>query len=108
MNLKKELKEIQTALNSADIEGTYTPGGKILDIQAVVASTDTISTTEAAEPITATYVLVDKVGYVNGAKVTGTCTFNANTTDADAVEADVALGKTFYSASGVKLTGTAV
>ena len=42
----------------------------------------------------------------DGEKITGTCTYNADTTDANANASDVLSGQTFYGASGTKQTGT--
>lgn len=42
----------------------------------------------------------------DGEKITGTCTFNADTTDADASASEVLSGKTFYGSAGTKVTGT--
>ena len=42
----------------------------------------------------------------DGEKITGTCTFNADTTDATASASEVLSGQTFYGASGTKQTGT--
>lgn len=42
----------------------------------------------------------------DGEKITGTCTYNADTTDADVSASEVLSGKTFYGASGAKQTGT--
>lgn len=41
----------------------------------------------------------------SGAPITGTCTFDADTTDADATRAEILNGKTAY-VNGVKLTGS--
>lgn len=41
----------------------------------------------------------------SGAPITGTCTFDVDSTDADAAVAEILLGKTAY-ARGAKLTGT--
>lgn len=55
--------------------------------------------------------VADKVlsGYTfhnaDGAPVSGSCTFDANTSDADALVGEVISGKTFYK-NGSKLTGT--
>lgn len=42
----------------------------------------------------------------DGEKITGTCTYNADTTDANASASDVLSWQTFYGASGTKTTGT--
>ena len=42
----------------------------------------------------------------DGEKITGTCTYNADTTDANASASDVLSGQTFYGSSGTKQTGT--
>ena len=42
----------------------------------------------------------------DGEKITGTCTYNADTSDADVSASEVLSGKTFYGASGDKQTGT--
>ena len=61
--------------------------------------------------LTADTITADKVlsGYTahgaNGAEITGTCTFDANTQDATAAVAEVLATKTFYKA-GTKMTGT--
>lgn len=61
--------------------------------------------------LTADTVVADKLlsGYTahgaNGALVTGTCTFDADTTDATATDAEILLGKTAY-VKGTKKTGT--
>ena len=61
--------------------------------------------------LTADTITADKVlsGYTahaaSGAPITGTCTFNADTSDATATVAEVLTSKTFYK-NGDKLTGT--
>lgn len=42
----------------------------------------------------------------DGEKITGSCTYNADTSDADVSASEVLNGKTFYGASGAKQTGT--
>lgn len=42
----------------------------------------------------------------DGEKITGSCTYNADTSDADVSASEVLSGKTFYGASGAKQTGT--
>lgn len=42
----------------------------------------------------------------DGEKITGSCTYNADTSDADVSASEVLSGKTFYGASGEKQTGT--
>lgn len=42
----------------------------------------------------------------DGEKITGSCTYNADTSDADVSASEVLNGKTFYGASGDKQTGT--
>lgn len=60
--------------------------------------------------LTADTVKADKMlkGYIahgaDGEPVTGTCTFDANTQDATATEAEILAGKTAYN-KGVKVTG---
>lgn len=60
--------------------------------------------------LTADTVKADKLlkGYTahgaDGERVTGTCTFDANTQDATATEAEILTGKTAYN-KGVKVTG---
>lgn len=44
----------------------------------------------------------------DGEKITGTCTYNADTTDATAEASDVLSGETFYGSQGTKITGTMV
>ena len=68
-------------------------GGKtLIDLTA-----DTIT----ADKLLSTYTAHDK----SGATITGTCTFNADTSDATAGVAEILSGKTAY-VNGVKLTGT--
>ena len=68
-------------------------GGKtLIDLTA-----DTIT----ADKLLSTYTAHDK----SGATITGTCTFNAETSDATAGVAEILSGKTAY-VNGVKLTGT--
>jgi hypothetical protein len=50
-------------------------------------------------------ILTAKLAYVKGAKITGTCAYDADTSDANAVAADIAVGKTAY-VNGSKITGT--
>lgn len=42
----------------------------------------------------------------DGEKVTGTCTFNADTSDATASASEILSGQTAYGSAGTKLTGT--
>ncbi len=42
----------------------------------------------------------------DGEKITGTCTYNADTSDANVSANEVLAGQTFYGASGQKQTGT--
>ena len=42
----------------------------------------------------------------DGEKITGTCTYNADTSDADVSASEVLSGKTFYGSAGTKQTGT--
>lgn len=42
----------------------------------------------------------------DGEKIAGSCTYNADTSDADVSASEVLSGKTFYGASGDKQTGT--
>lgn len=58
------------------------------------------------DDITASDVLSGKKAHgADGAPITGTCTFDADTSDADAVAAEILFGKTAYK-NGSKLTGT--
>lgn len=68
-------------------------GGKTL----IDLTGDTVSADKLLSGITAH----DK----SGASITGTCTFDVDSTDADAAVAEILLGKTAY-ARGSKLTGT--
>lgn len=63
------------------------------------------------DSVTADKILVNKTtgkGYTahgaDGEEITGTCTFDADTSDANATEAEILKGKTAYK-NGVKLTG---
>lgn len=59
-----------------------------------------------ADTITANKLLSGYTAHgANGAEITGTCTFDANTQDATAAVAEVLTTKTFYKA-GTKMTGT--
>lgn len=59
-----------------------------------------------ADTITANKLLSGYTAHgANGAEITGTCTFDANTQDATAAVAEVLATKTFYKA-GTKMTGT--
>lgn len=61
---------------------------------------DLTADTVTAAKILSTYTAHDK----SGAPIVGTCTFNADTTDATATGAEILAGKTAY-VNGVKITG---
>lgn len=61
---------------------------------------DLTADTVTADKILSTYTAHDK----SGAPIVGTCTFNADTTDATATGAEILAGKTAY-VNGVKITG---
>ena len=54
---------------------------------------------------TASTILNGKTAYVNGSKITGTCTYDATTSDATATASSILSGKTAY-VKGSKVTGT--
>ena len=59
-----------------------------------------------ADTVTADKILSGYTGHAaSGAHITGTCTYDADTSDATAAVAEVLTGKTFYK-NGSKLTGT--
>ena len=59
-----------------------------------------------ADTVTADKILSGYTGHAaSGAPITGTCTYDADTSDATAAVAEVLTGKTFYK-NGSKLTGT--
>ena len=52
-------------------------------------------------------ILSGETAYGNdGEKITGTCTFNADTSDATASASEILNGQTAYGSAGTKLTGT--
>lgn len=52
-------------------------------------------------------ILASETAYgKDGEKITGTCTYNADTTSATASASEVLSGQTFYGASGTEQTGT--
>jgi hypothetical protein len=61
---------------------------------------DLTADTVTADKILSTYTAHDK----SGAPIVGTCTFNADTSDATAAGAEILAGKTAY-VNGVKITG---
>lgn len=61
---------------------------------------DLTADTVTADKILSTYTAHDK----SGAPIVGTCTFNADTSDATAASAEILSGKTAY-VNGVKITG---
>lgn len=61
---------------------------------------DLTADTVTADKILSTYTAHDK----SGTPIVGTCTFNADTTDATATGAEILSGKTAY-VNGVKITG---
>lgn len=62
---------------------------------------DLTADTVTADKVLKNYTTHDK----SGAPITGTCTFDADTSDATAAVAEILTGKTAY-VNGVKLTGT--
>lgn len=77
----------------ADTISKVVYGGEIL----IDLTSDTIT----ADKLLASYTAHDK----SGAKITGTCTFDADTGDATAAVGEILQGKTAY-VNGSKLTGT--
>lgn len=63
---------------------------------------DLTGDTVAADKILSGYTAHDK----SGAPITGSCPFNANTSDTSAAVDEVLAGETFYGPTGQKVTGT--
>ena len=79
-----------TSSSGLKITGTYVPSSGL----------DTSDATA-----TASTILSGKTAYVNGSKITGTCTYDATTSDATATSASILSGKTAY-VKGSKVAGT--
>ena len=78
--------------------------------KVIYGNTTLIDLTDATLEVTdGAKILASETAYGrDGEKITGTCTFNADTTSATASASDVLSGETFYGASGVEQTGTMV